>query len=195
MRFTNYDAVISHKYTHTHTHTHTHTNTYTQHRVHTKRVTASEVQKDTYRHAEEPPTVTTKAHSQTHRYVLTQRHGHAEGQKNTGAGTDPERQTQRQTGTHKLIGRRTVISNTETSMESKGNRHILTQAHLRTSRELINTGKMRRAIHLYVCKAFVNKLLAAIVTGTVTRGLLLSDVGRKHLEQRTSRKLRHHFRP
>jgi len=114
--------------------------------------------------------------------------------KNTGARTDPERQTQRQTGTRRLIGRRTVISKTETSMESKGNRNKLTQAHLRTSRA-INTGKMRRAIHLCVCKAFVNKLLVAVVTGIVTRGLLLSDVGRKHLEQRTSRKLRHHFRP
>jgi hypothetical protein len=46
--------------------------------------------------------------------------------KNTRARTDPERQAQRQTGTHKHKGRRTVISNTETSMESKGERHRLT---------------------------------------------------------------------
>jgi hypothetical protein len=40
LRFFNYDAVISHKYTHTHTLTHT--NIYTHHRVHTKRGTASD---------------------------------------------------------------------------------------------------------------------------------------------------------
>jgi len=79
LRFFNYDAVISHKYTHTHTHTHTHKHIYTSSCSHEER--NSFRQRDTYRHAEEPPTVTTKAHSQTHRYVVTQRHGHAEGQK------------------------------------------------------------------------------------------------------------------
>lgn len=80
-------------------------------------------------------------------------------------------------------------------MESKGNGHKLTQAHLRTSRELETQVHCVEQSVSYVRKACVNMLLAAIVTGTATRGLLLSDVGRKHLEQRTSRKLRHHFRP
>jgi hypothetical protein len=95
--------------------------------------------------------------------------------KNTGARTGPK------TGTHRHTSKGTVISNPETSTESKGRQtqtHIGKPTHKQRS---INKDKLRRAIHLYVCKAFVNKLLAAMVTGTVTRGLLLSDVARKHL--------------
>ena len=186
LRFINYDSVISHKHTHIHTHTHTSSCSHEERN--------SFRQRDTYRHAEEPPPVTTKAHSQTHRYVVTQRHGHAEGQKhgskNRPRKTNPK--TDRNTQTHKQKNRHQQHRNKCGKQGKQTQTHAGTPTH---KQRAINTGKMRRAIHLYVCKAFVNKLLSAVATGTATCGLLLSDVGRKHLEQRTSRKLRHHFRP
>lgn len=134
------------------------------------------------------PTVTTKSHSQTHRYVVTQRHGHAEGQKYGSKNRPKDRNIQ----THRLTNRHQQHRNKYGEQGRQTQTHVGTPTH---NQRAINTGKLRRAIHLYVCEAFVNKLLAAMETGTLTRGLLLSDVGRKHLEQRTSRELRHHFRP